>query len=129
VIKPRSLNPLLSRPERLDKKVPKRIVVVRTGEVTQWAGRPAIVADSGLIVKTVHTCPDGLPSKPFNQGLQAVGKRGLSCPVNAINRNDCALRKVGKAGSDVDHSCWTKALGIINNRSGVLHLTHPACSL
>jgi hypothetical protein len=35
VIKPRSLNPLLTRPERLDKKAPKRIVVVRTGETTQ----------------------------------------------------------------------------------------------
>ena len=80
MIKPRSLNPLFSRPGRLDKKAPKRIVVVRTGETTQWAGRPAIVADSGLIVKTLHTCPDGLPPKPVNQGLQTVGKRGLSCP-------------------------------------------------
>jgi hypothetical protein len=105
VIKPRSLNHLLSPAKRLDKKAPKRIVVVRIEEVTQGAGLPATVADSGLIVKTVHTCPDGLPSKPFNQGLQAVGKRGLSRPVNAINRNDCALRKVGKAGSDVHHSC------------------------
>jgi len=59
------------------------------------------VADSGLIVKTVHTCPNCLPPKPFNQGLQAVGKRGLSGSINAINRNDCTLRKVSKAGSDV----------------------------
>jgi hypothetical protein len=32
------------------------------------------------MVKTVHACPDGPPPKPVNHGLQAVGKRGLSCP-------------------------------------------------
>jgi hypothetical protein len=31
-------------------------------------------------VKTLHTCPDGLPPKPVNHRLQAVGNRGLSCP-------------------------------------------------
>ncbi len=100
VIKPTGLDNVCATSKRLDEASHHFLVVERVEEISQRIRFPATVASFSLIVKSVHTCPNCLPSKVFNQRFQPVAKRGLPSPIDTINRYDCAMRKASGNSSD-----------------------------